>query len=272
MADIHRRWSEEESVLLGELAGSSSLTEMVDALAEKLASDRTAVSVRLQCRKLNIKPRDTRHENYGRLSAWSVEQVAELRDLASEFMASELAEHFGVNEKAIRELMYRHKIPGRGRSSPKPESVKEKQRQAAQNKTDAMYPPGGPWTCFRCKSEKPLDQFRPNQNSGHVCIRCMRSDRLEAAYGITIEDYEEVLEAQGGVCAICKKPETSTNAKTGLVYPLAQDHNHSCCPGKKTCGECRRGLLCTRCNNVLEVFERGNADPMAFLRYLETYA
>ncbi|MHB8490621.1 MAG: endonuclease domain-containing protein [Solirubrobacteraceae bacterium] len=56
--------------------------------------------------------------------------------------------------------------------------------------------------------------------------------------------------AQQGVCAICKQPETATH-QTGWVRRLSVDHDHACCPGNRSCGNCVRGLLCSRCNNVL---------------------
>jgi hypothetical protein len=63
-----------------------------------------------------------------------------------------------------------------------------------------------------------------------------RKSYLKRTYGITLEDYERMLEAHGGVCAICgeSRPEERT---------LHIDHDHE--SGKI------RGLLCFRCNNSL---------------------
>ena len=63
-----------------------------------------------------------------------------------------------------------------------------------------------------------------------------RDYHLRRKYGITLAEYESRLEAQGGVCAICKeaRPEERT---------LHVDHDH-------VTGEIR-GLLCFRCNNAI---------------------
>lgn len=53
-----------------------------------------------------------------------------------------------------------------------------------------------------------------------------------------------MLQEQGGVCAICKQPPRRNK--------LHVDHDHSCCPGKRSCGRCIRGLLCASCNSKLE--------------------
>jgi RNA polymerase-binding transcription factor DksA len=66
-----------------------------------------------------------------------------------------------------------------------------------------------------------------------------RKSYLKRKYGITIADYERMLEAQGGVCAICgeARPEERT---------LHVDHDHET--------GVIRGLLCFRCNNALGDF------------------
>jgi len=63
------------------------------------------------------------------------------------------------------------------------------------------------------------------------------------SYGVSPEWYEAKLVEQGGVCAICKLPESFTNKWSGGVKLLSIDHDHDN-------GEAR-GLLCQRCNVAL---------------------
>jgi hypothetical protein len=67
-------------------------------------------------------------------------------------------------------------------------------------------------------------------------------------YGLTPEEYTRHFKAQGGVCAICKQPETRRIKKTNTVCSLAVDHDH-------VTGDVR-GLLCNRCNHGLGYIER----------------
>jgi hypothetical protein len=80
-------------------------------------------------------------------------------------------------------------------------------------------------------------------------------------YKLTKQMYLDMLEQQGGVCQICQ----------GLPkkYWLAVDHNHDCCPGTKTCGNCIRGLLCSSCNSFLGRVS-DNAKPL--IEYLNRYS
>lgn len=66
---------------------------------------------------------------------------------------------------------------------------------------------------------------------------------LRYRYNISGADYERLLSSQGGTCAIC-------GIKPGSRR-LAVDHDHACCPGRRSCGRCVRGLLCKRCNFYL---------------------
>lgn len=76
-------------------------------------------------------------------------------------------------------------------------------------------------------------------------LKSSRSSRLLSNYGLTVEEYDVLLVKQGGVCAICGESPREGERR------LAVDHDHSCCPGKKSCGACIRGLLCANCNPML---------------------
>lgn len=80
-------------------------------------------------------------------------------------------------------------------------------------------------------------------------------------YKLTKQMYLDLLEQQNGVCAICSLPPKRNW--------LAVDHDHSCCPSIKTCGNCIRGLLCGSCNSFLG---RVNDDANSLIAYLEKYA
>ena len=67
-------------------------------------------------------------------------------------------------------------------------------------------------------------------------------------YALTSEQYDALLTAQNGVCAICHKPERAK--LNGTVKSLAIDHDHA--TGKV------RGLLCQKCNRGIGQF---NDDP-----------
>lgn len=62
-----------------------------------------------------------------------------------------------------------------------------------------------------------------------------KESHLKKSYGITMAEYDAMLESQDGVCAICGAHDQH--------FSLAVDHNH------KTTAV--RGLLCTNCNKML---------------------
>jgi Recombination endonuclease VII len=67
----------------------------------------------------------------------------------------------------------------------------------------------------------------------------LREIHLRNKFGLTPDEYDRILETQGGVCALCESPPTP-----GIS--LHVDHDHGT-------GEIR-GLLCVRCNNALGLF------------------
>lgn len=93
------------------------------------------------------------------------------------------------------------------------------------------------------------------------------ANALRAFYGIDVDTYTKLFEEQGGVCALCGRPET--RAKRGRPMLLSVDHDHAHCPGKyvRCGGACIRGLLCQSCNAALGGFN----DDVELMRRAITY-
>lgn len=81
-----------------------------------------------------------------------------------------------------------------------------------------------------------------------------RTHRLRQ-YGITAEDYDALRVAQDDTCAICGRPDPLS--KSGVWHV---DHCHS--TGRV------RGLLCTKCNTGLGLFEDDAARLASAIKYL----
>lgn len=84
----------------------------------------------------------------------------------------------------------------------------------------------------------------------------------QSRYGISLEEYACMLEAQNGVCKICFKVERALNNK-GEIRALAVDHCH-------TTGRAR-GLLCHKCNVLLGKAEDNIMLLQNAIFYLEEY-
>lgn len=72
--------------------------------------------------------------------------------------------------------------------------------------------------------------------------------------------YEEEYEAQNGLCAICGKENMDGRR-------LSSDHDHACCSGMTSCGECTRSFLCRTCNQGIGFL----MDSPELLRKAATY-
>lgn len=84
--------------------------------------------------------------------------------------------------------------------------------------------------------------------------------QLRAKYKISLSDYNIELEKQGGVCLICKEPESRLNSK-GNISMLAVDHCHET--------HKIRGLLCGNCNIGLGSFKDRSDFLLSAIEYLK---
>lgn len=124
--------------------------------------------------------------------------------------------------------------------------------------------------CPRCESEKSLESFYLHAKNGHQgwCKACVRTynkarypekgvwQHLARQYGVSRERYFELLDQQGGLCAICRCKLGSVRAKQPDV-----DHDH-------TTGRVR-GLLCRQCNVSLGLLKESPERCRAMAVYLE---
>ena len=143
-------------------------------------------------------------------------------------------------------------------------------------------------SCSKCEQEKALDQFSRNRTrkSGleYECKACRyerssawaranpeknrkgahdshvrhpdtkRSYNLQMRYNINLVHFDQRLESQGGVCALCGRPPTSGK-------PFVVDHNHQT-------GQIR-GLIHRQCNIALGAL---GDDPVQAAEMLLRYA
>lgn len=115
-------------------------------------------------------------------------------------------------------------------------------------------------TCRRCERNFLLVNLR---RSSMYCTECQRiysrsfikKAKLRENYGITLDEYNEMLEMTGGRCPICKIEFDKEEQRWPVV-----DHCHSS-------GQVR-GILCNRCNCGLGYFR----DNPKFLQQAAVYA
>jgi len=81
--------------------------------------------------------------------------------------------------------------------------------------------------------------------------------RLRKKFGITLEDYNNMVQVQNSRCAICN---THVNSLPRILYV---DHDHS---SNKV-----RGLICQKCNSALGLFKDNIAALQASIFYLQKH-
>lgn len=120
------------------------------------------------------------------------------------------------------------------------------------------------WECLRRKNRAYHHKIKDDPERSQRYLQRRRDQRRQMSYGVTPEQYAVMLEQQQGVCAICRKPETFRQPKTGPIAPLAVDHDHE--TGKV------RGLLCHACNVGISRFNDDPAILAAAASYLREHA
>lgn len=113
--------------------------------------------------------------------------------------------------------------------------VGERDNQIRFNKTEQL--------CTWCQHWKPFAEFRKHNTTesgyGYTCGFCEKAKQHHLSY----QELIQLLTDQCYSCAICSISFSETR--------WCIDHDHECCSGAHSCGQCVRGLLCKLCNTVL---------------------
>lgn len=137
---------------------------------------------------------------------------------------------------------------------------------------EALFPAPTEKYCYVCKRILPDENFAKNSTkSGEVRPECRECDNkqrkerkqrekerdpdawrdkyLKKTYGISLQDYNEMVTDQGGLCWICEQESD-----------LVVDHDHET--------EKVRGLLCNLCNTSLGGFKDNIGSLEKAIKYL----
>lgn len=73
--------------------------------------------------------------------------------------------------------------------------------------------------------------------------RAARDKRLRELFNISADEWDAILEFQGGVCALCAEKNSRYGRNKGKPKPLNTDHDHK--------SGLTRGILCVGCNRKI---------------------
>lgn len=126
------------------------------------------------------------------------------------------------------------------------------------DKTKPLGPGNAAWTTS--KGGPALDQQHTDAREHHRIYMAEYQRKLRARdpfhslraglwreYGITLEQYEAMFDAQNGVCAICGRADRRTATSNATLRRICVDHDH------KT--GAIRGVLCADCNQAMGLLD-----------------
>lgn len=119
-------------------------------------------------------------------------------------------------------------------------------------------------TCLKIKNKKNYSDNKEVLKARTATWKKKNPDKnrnsiLKSKYGISLPDYQKLLNSQGGCCAICNA--TKQDIKKSKHFYV--DHNHT--TGKV------RGLLCYHCNIALGMLRDNITTALNLVEYLKKY-
>jgi hypothetical protein len=118
---------------------------------------------------------------------------------------------------------------------------------------DKIYYHGKCKSCFIKEKQK---DYTPEKG---------RDKNLKHLYGITLQEYNTLLEQQNHCCAICEStdPKGRKSGRGGAVEVFYVDHDHN--TGKV------RGLLCNVCNRTMGYVGENSGVLEEMIKYLQKH-
>lgn len=133
--------------------------------------------------------------------------------------------------------------------------------------------------CPHCERVLPVEAFGMSSKTGRqsYCRECntlyardwiarnrdkTSANKLWTQYRLRPDDLLTLRTAQSDACGLCGRQFNND---------WHIDHDHECCPGKRSCGKCIRGLLCPRCNVFVGWVEAQWDDPEMLAAGLRRY-
>ena len=122
-----------------------------------------------------------------------------------------------------------------------------------------------PYQIYCSKScSKTFNQTRNNERGRALyTYEQNRAKILKRNFGMSPEEYDILHTSQKGKCKICSDIETTVARKMGRLRQLAVDHSHR--------SGAIRGLLCSRCNKALGLFNDSSELLQKAIEYLKPF-
>lgn len=129
------------------------------------------------------------------------------------------------------------------------------EKRLSQFNKNRAEPTGYQWRCRTCQNDasrayhaanKEARNKKQRENARKVYASQTPEARwaqdLRYRHGMTLAQWQAMCDEQDGLCYLCLRP-LPEGAKEIVI-----DHDHSCCPPRKSCARCRRGMACRYCN------------------------